>query len=63
MLQMILFGKEILLAKLALMLLDLQMNAFTMINQRRIGFESRTAFRTKETFDIFMDGYFVDSKS
>jgi len=58
---MILFREEILFAEITLVLLDLQMNSFAMINQGGIGLKSRPAFRTKKAFDIFMHRYFVNT--
>lgn len=61
--RMILLRKEILLAILTAMLLDLQMNPLTMIDKGRIGFEGRSAFGAQETLDIFVDGNFMNSQS
>ena len=61
--RVVLFWKEILFAVVTSMLFDLQVNSFSVINQCRVGFESWATFGTKKTFDILMDGDFVDSKS
>ena len=59
----VLFWKEVLFAVVTSMLFDLQVNSFSVINQCRVGLECWATFRTKKTFDILMDGDFVDSKS
>ena len=59
--RMIFLRKESFFAIVTLVLFDLQMHSFSMVNQRRISLKGRPTFRAKEALDVFVDGDFVDT--